>query len=293
MKNHTILPITNYLNQKIVFDLLAVIDDGFTQVKSLSKSSEENRSSGFGVSAKLGLSNAFELLGVTTSLGGNYRRDKKVSDAQSSSEERVHTPTSLFSKLMAHLYESESIKELNKSKSIDKLIAGDFVELKGELRRNSIVSILESIEQMLVFEKRMNGQKKKRNEEDALKQVKGFRDSLTQGDSLDLITKVVTKDGDVEVVLPVYLNYFFNRNLNDLIEGEYTIVGKVVKIANSDKEGINLFRNTGFNLIKQSQLEDMFESFQDTGAEDLLNIPEINSTINAPALLILPIAIYI
>lgn len=95
-----------------------------------------------------------------------------------------------------------------------------------------------------------------------LKQIKAIKNSLTQNDFVDLICTINQKE-NLKAVLPVYLDYFFNNNMNELIDGNFTVVGKVVKVVNEEESNINLFRNTGFKLFKQETLEDMFDSFED------------------------------
>ena len=58
------LEIPLYLNQKIVFDLLASINDGFTQVTKLKTVSATESSLDGTIEADLGNKNIFALLGV-------------------------------------------------------------------------------------------------------------------------------------------------------------------------------------------------------------------------------------
>src|SRR5690625_1221692 len=95
-KSNRILPITSYLNQKIVFDLLAVIEDGFSQVKNLSVSNEEGKTEESKAGGEIGLSNAFVLLCIATKLKASLGYDSHELDKTSTTEERVHTPASLF-----------------------------------------------------------------------------------------------------------------------------------------------------------------------------------------------------
>ncbi|XCP85898.1 hypothetical protein ABXS75_03595 [Roseburia hominis] len=63
MNKHS-LEVPLYLNQKIVFDLLASINDGFTQVTKLKTASATDGSLSGTVEADLGNKNIFALLGV-------------------------------------------------------------------------------------------------------------------------------------------------------------------------------------------------------------------------------------
>ena len=70
------LDIPIYLNQKIVFDLLASINNGLAQVTKLKTSSTVGIEFSGGVDAELGNKNIFTLLGVN--LKGKLENGKKI-----------------------------------------------------------------------------------------------------------------------------------------------------------------------------------------------------------------------
>ncbi|KYD24777.1 hypothetical protein DER53_11470 [Parageobacillus toebii NBRC 107807] len=287
-----ILPITIYLNQKIVFDLLAVIDDGFSQVTKLNISNQEGKKNGVDGSAEIGISNAFGLFGVKSKI--NARKEKTQTESTSKSEEKVHTPTSLFVKLLSYLEEKNLVKDINDKNDLINLKPGEFVRFNSTLEQNPLVSLLESLEQMAVMAIRLENKKKNKaqsEDQNILKLIKGVRESLTQHDMIDLISTIKNSHETIKAVLPVYINFFFNRSMNEIIDGNYTVVGKVAKVVLDQNDNINLFRNTGFKLLKQHTLEKMFTSFNDQ-ADEQLELPEIITRINEPALLVIPIAIY-
>lgn len=59
-KNKLTIPI--YLNTKIVFDMLATIEDGFSEVKNIQTSKSKNREED--AEANIGMSNLFALFSV-------------------------------------------------------------------------------------------------------------------------------------------------------------------------------------------------------------------------------------
>ncbi|SFT14341.1 DUF6414 family protein [Sphingobacterium wenxiniae] len=68
------LPI--YLNQKYVFDLLAIIEDGFSQIESVKTGQTSDISTSKGVSGEIGVNNVFAFLKF--GLGGNYTKQNKI-----------------------------------------------------------------------------------------------------------------------------------------------------------------------------------------------------------------------
>lgn len=65
-----------YLNQKIVFDLLAVQEDGFSQLTTLRTSTSDSETTKNGIGASIGVSNVFALLGV--SFSGERGEGKRI-----------------------------------------------------------------------------------------------------------------------------------------------------------------------------------------------------------------------
>jgi hypothetical protein len=97
------LNIPIYLNQKIVFDMLATIEDGFSQFSTIQTSSEKSSASGGEASAEIGFSNVFALLGIN--FKGGLKKEDDSKGSETVSQQKVHTPVSLFQKLRDYLDE--------------------------------------------------------------------------------------------------------------------------------------------------------------------------------------------
>lgn len=284
-----VFPLTTYLNQNVVFDLLAVIEDGFSQVTSLSMSNTDGKTTNNSVDGEAGIG----LYGMKMKIKAAMGMEKSSSEEKSSNEEKVHTPTSLFAKLLSYLEENQLINDIEKKEDLENLIPGSFVRFNSKLEKNPLISLLESIEQIMVlartFQPVQKGAKKDENQE-LLKQVKSMRNSLIENDNMDFICTINDME-NLKAVLPVYLNYFIHKNTNEVIDGDYTVFGKVVKVVNAGEDEINLFRNTAFKLFKPQVLDGLFSSMN-TGLDEQLEFPNIVSRISNPAILVIPIAIY-
>ncbi len=95
------LILTVYLNQKVVFDLLAIKENGFAEMHSVQRKESNLDGSSKNIEADIGTSNVFSFLGVK--IGGSLKKDITRQDDESISETRIHTPTSLFSRLLDYL----------------------------------------------------------------------------------------------------------------------------------------------------------------------------------------------
>ena len=168
MNKHS-LEIPLYLNQKVVFDLLASINDGFTQVTKLKTSSTVEGNLGGTFEADLGNKNVFALLGVKFKGKGEAQRNKEHNKEQ----EKVHTPSSLFNNLKTQLFKERMIKCLDRN--IEDICPGEFVEIEGVLRINPLITIMENMTRVLelatVMQNDGTGKKAKQRNLDEKKQL--------------------------------------------------------------------------------------------------------------------------
>jgi len=287
--NDFVLPVTTYLNHKIVFDLLAVIEDGFAQVTNLNISTTNASKTTGSTEGEVG----FGLYGVKTKIKAALGKERNSKDEQSANEERVHTPTSLFSKLVTYLEEESLIIDISSEESLHQLENGSFVRFNSRLEKNPLVSMLDSFEQIGVIAMSFQGNKsggKKNNDKDVLNQLKVMRKGLVENGIVDLIC-TINETEKLKAVIPVYIDYFVRNNMNEIIDGNYTVIGKVVKIVKDPEDDINLFRNTGFKLFKQQTLENIFLSMN-RNIDEQLDFPEIQTKVSKPSMLVIPMAIY-
>ncbi len=107
MKNDLIIAV--YLNQRIVFDLIAILQDGMSTVTRISSSEETKKSDTQRYGAAFGLSQALSSL-LKIDVSGNREKSREGSTGLQKSEERVHTPSSLFQKLRSILASDNKIE---------------------------------------------------------------------------------------------------------------------------------------------------------------------------------------
>ena len=296
----TDLCIPIYLNQQIVFDSLAVFDDGFYRLSTIKTASEESEASKSGLGASIGVSNVFALLGI--SFSGERGKEKGKQEQFEISQEKVHTPTSLFAKLRIKLQEQELLKYIETNDGFEELENGDFVEFRAVLRKNPIVDTIEGFKQVMeiaaLFTDDKNrsektpqkGSRPKNTNTEIMRQMDGMLSALAQSNSIELVGELVSTP-EIKTVVTTKLDYFTPGGSTDIIDGEFRILGKVIRIVHPD-ESINLLRKTTFGKFDQkifSQFSTAFEGAENAG----LHFPEFVTEIQAPALQVIPIAIFI
>ena len=72
------LLVSIYMNQKIVFDMLAILEDGFSNLTTVQKTATSENETSKGISGEIGTSNIFAFLGVK--FGGGVRKESGKSE---------------------------------------------------------------------------------------------------------------------------------------------------------------------------------------------------------------------
>ncbi len=298
-----------YLNQQMVFDLLAVLEDGFYQL-SIRTAGTESESQKTGLGASVGVKNVFALLGV--SFKGDHNREKGSQDQTEVARERVHTPTSLFSKLRLELNDRSLLTTVQTTEDVETISSGHFVEFRAVLRKNPLVETIEGFQRLMEWSSmfadeseqpsqsggrggRRSGRGRNnqaRNDNERIAQQMGVMlSALTQTGSLEIIGEMLDASSTT-AVLSTKQEYFSDENASEIVDGEFRVLGKVVRVvAENSEDSINLLRKTSFGHLDNGifdQLGDVFVGQEEVG----LKFPKIVTEIEGPALQVIPIAIF-
>lgn len=80
--------------------------------------------------------------------------------------------------------------------------------------------------------------------------------------------------------------------MSEVTDGNYKILGKVIQICMDDGE-ISLLRNTVFSKLQLDKMKAFQDVFSDPSLIQFVGGGGIKTVINAPVIMIIPIAIYI
>lgn len=280
------LTIPIYLNTKIVFDMLATIEDGFAEVKNIQTSKSKNQEED--AEANIGTNNLFAFLSV--GIRGNHKVENN--NEQTVAEERTHTPVSLFQKLKKQLDDEKLIK-----RDINDAVIGDFIEFQGTLKTNPVIDILSGIKELMILANLFSDNKGKQNQSKKEKlmsdskfntQIEGLINGLQAGGKKD----IVCVNDTMKIVLPTDENYFLNNNMSEVTDGNYKILGKVIQICKENGE-ISLLRNTVFSKLQIEKMNEFEELFNDPALKQFIGEDGLSTKVKAPVAMIIPIAIYI
>lgn len=290
--SHTQLMIPVYINEKIVLDMLAIIEDGFSMVSQVNSSEQKESTTGQTGNVNASTSLLNKLLKID--LKGEISHTGNIEESENISKEKVHTNVSLLSKFRTTL---DAEKLLDTSSDISNMQIGSFIELEGELQKNPLIDYMEKIIDMFrmadIFSdepalgNKKNAALQKKEETKIIKQIKDFSNELKHSGTVDFILS----SSKGTVVLSVQEQYLANDNISEILGGRFKVLGKVIAICKDNSASIDLLRKTTLSILSDEILADIFGGFKN---EDLqqFNLPELVTKINGPAMIVIPIAIY-
>ncbi len=317
-------PVPLYLNQKYVFSVLAMMEGGYAQLETVkaNRSAQEEHTSK--ISGEVGVSNVFALLSMK--LGGERGSQKQSGDTEERSSERVHTPDSLFARLRERLYQDGLIRTENLADAQ----LGEYVEFAASLHKNPLIEVLETYRSFGEISKAVekasapnsgsqqgqHGSRQKNHQQQGsgqkqntpqstqsttnqvLAQIEVLLQSLSgkEGGTFDLVGEVnSTEDGPrLKVVLVLDPSFANDPTSADLIDGEYYVLGKVVKAVPKDSdEKISLLRKTSLGKAGPlvAKLADSLASM-DTEETGIALPKKIETELAGPVIQVVPIAIF-
>lgn len=290
------LPVPIYLNQRIVLDLLATIEDGFSHFTNVQTSTSAGAASDQAAKAGLGVSNVFALLGV--SIEGSRSKQSSQSRQRNETTERVHTPVSLFARLRSLLQEGGVVLDLGPDSGVDSVMPGTFVEFPASLAVNPIIDALDGFIQIMDFAKMFEdqpqsapGKKRASSPNDQIRnQITSLRKKVETGDSIDIVA-TVSAPAALRAVLGADKNFFSGALLADVDDGEYRVLGKVSRVLKDEADSISLLRKTSLGSFTGSVTDQLLEAFKSIDSTNI-RMPKMEFEIHGPVLQIVPIAIF-
>ena len=288
-----IIPV--YLNQRFVFDLVAMLQDGIATVTKVVKTEAESSSAAAEVGGTFGLNKALSAL-FRVDLSGSVSGETGGESSASRREERIHTPASLFYKVRQLLVQKNALEKDSEKYAPQ---PGDFVEFHSSLKRNPIIETMEGLHEIMKAASAFStptpkpSQRGKRTalDKDAVirEQIKTFTEMLKAGGTLDLITPPLQSSHRCVVTLESqYLN---DPSLSDLVEGTLRVVGKVIRVVGEGEGSVSLVRKTPLGQMPKEFLEKVFshlEALLETG----FRFPPLTREIDGPVIQLLPVAIF-
>ena len=290
--NQLMIPV--YINEKIVLDMLAIIEDGFSTVSQVSYSDHKENSNAQKIEA--GVSTSASILSklLKIDLKGELSHSGNCGETENTTKEKVHTNVSLLSKFRAFLTDANILKS---GFDISTMKIGDFIEVEGELQKNPLINCMDIFVDMLrmadIFAEKpqlnakTQAKAQKQQQDETMKKIKSFASELKHSGTVDFILS----DSAGTVVLSAQEQYLSNDNISEILGGHFKVLGKVIAICADKTESIDLLRKTTLSILPHDLLADMFLCLQNEDIKQY-NLPELKTEISGPAVIVIPVAIY-
>lgn len=298
------LPI--YLDQQIVFDMLAVLEDGLVNVSQVRNTSGQSDSKGNSVNASFG-ARVVDFFNI--SIGGTHHVEETDTQQKEICETKTYTAASLFCRLRKQLKQEGLVYEIKEANQLCALSSGSFVEIQVRLEKSPVVEILDRIfkimEMAIVFQNPSTTQpvsqrgktgSSPRNptpdpQEKKFQQFKNFHEQMTESDSIEIIGNSVLTP-KITVVVSMNRNSFV-KSESEFIGNVFSIFGKAAYVIPPDEnDSINLLSRTPLASIDASQIQKIFSTIE--GAREMgIVLPDVVTEVKGPALQIIPIAVFL
>jgi hypothetical protein len=256
IENELLIPV--YLNQRVVFDLIAMLQGGISTVTKITATESSGGSDKQQYGAAFGLSRAFSTL-LKIDISGNREKRSEDLSGKQTSEERVHTPASMFQMLRKSLAAAEQLLFIDEKYKPE---IRNIVEFTAQLRKNPIIQTMDSfvglMDMVIVFSAEAQQQQKgqKHKEQDANQKIKGqmekFLENLKTGDTVDIVSDVLACG--YKVVITLEREFLNDPTMSDLVDGHFNVLGKVIRVIDNDQDSINLIRKAAVSAMPREDI---------------------------------------
>ncbi|WP_332405572.1 hypothetical protein [Vibrio metschnikovii] len=276
-----------YLNQRIVFDMVAMLQDGLSTVTEVSQKVNTSSSSNDIMFSNFGIGEVLSSL-FKIDVSSSSNKETNIGESRNVSEAKVHTPSSLFFKLRSNLTERGLITFLDGSTQVN---PGDIVEFEADLKLNPIIeSVSTYLEFMYLAETFQTNSKNNSSSNQVKIKMEKFIKDLRAGNTIDLIADGLASNSKAVVTLDI--NYLSDPSMSDLVDGHFKVIGKIIRVLENSDDAISLIRKTAYSKMPAGVIEKSFLQIDQLGHDQGFKVPRIVWQIDGPAIQVIPIAIY-
>jgi len=299
-----------YLDTNTLIDLLAAIDSGYSVSDHVTTASLESNDA----QASAGMGFGFGAVMSFFSL-----RDRTIEESNQWTEtERMHTIGSLLHRLRSLLIELNCLTIVDSQKVWDSLSNADIVELQGRFQPNSIFASLARLQDIFEFTNKLhqspsrsdkspssarrsskqttptNDHASASGQDESFRMARHFLDFISTDLSDDqslLYVVELTDVPDHRAVVSLFPSLLRAKSGIELPEGDFRLLGKVSRVLRDD-ESVDLLRGTKLSGLGSDMIERIIAPLEMIPTSALIP-PPIVTHIPAPAITVIPIAVYV
>ena len=290
-----------YLDTPMLMSFFATMQDGYYLTSSVSRKAARSRKRRGKFAGEAGLGNIASLLGLKTSVSGQYERDSEIASDVVETFVRENTAASMFNRLYDAFDARQLIKRVLVADALYSMRPSDIVEIRGIVKENPIEYLFDSLTKVLptalflqAFQRSLTNQQpglpaaelNTLDNEMTPALLERLREDITGGP----VTDIVLEGDFCRAVVTASRAFLTESARATLVGGSFTTIGKVVMIGSTSEDAISVVRRGG--LAAFSQIQTMFGSLIEAN-KDKFAIDISESEIKGPYLQIVPLAIFI
>ena len=285
------LPLIQYLDNEKTFDLLAIIENGFSYLDTRETHSTATLAKQISGDTRLNFGAGLPFFDV--SLGGTGDARSQDMQQQITKTSLVHTTGSLFARLRTELYERQLVIEINNSTSLFDICNGDFVEFEAKFQRSRFDEALNVFGGFApFFGSLINGPTSLGQQPNAPDisptEIPSILGAMQGTGAQYLVANV----GYRRFVVMVRKEHFVEPTMSEVLDGTFRVFGKVVRVIPDDNanESIDILRSSPLSRFTAGNeaLATMEDGLVGLQSESITK----DTVIAGPTLQVIPIAIF-
>lgn len=292
MNNAGDLIVPVYLNQRVVFDLVATMQGGLAAVTKVAEVQQVSGMASAEASSGFGLANVLSSL-LKIDFSGKAAGKIAGDISSTRSEDRIHTPASLFTHLRTLIRDKHWLQVDSPTAS---LFPGTIFEFTAKMEPNPLIksldTFIEMVEMAQVFSeptKKGKSQAGSQNDFNKMKrQMQAMSSAMKSGTTSDLITGKL--ECGSRCVITLEKQFLNDTSMSDLVDGTFRVVGKVIRTID-ECDSISLNRNTAIGCLPDQVLAQLQNAFASPELA-VMHLPPLEWKISGPAIQVLPVAIF-
>lgn len=295
-----VIPI--YLDTNALLDLLASAASGFSLVEKITTRTAASSGSEITGGTEFGIANVLNILKINLRASGGLTKASEAAEEREA--ERYHTYGSLLHRLRSILEDKQLIRRPSSLEEWAAVRPSEFVEIRGRFVPNPLAASLRMLSRLLSIVRLAGGleltlknqQQRKQDKvqirqmEDVQKLLDGLISDLGS-DRVQSFVIEVTAPSNHRAVVSLFPDYLRDRSATEMPDAEFTVLGKVVRNLRAG-ETINLLRGSALSGVNEEILEQFLTAIRNL-SEQGIQIPRLVTKVEAPALQIVPISVFV
>ena len=243
-----------YINKTKLLDINSILFNGYSEFREETLETEKQNKNNTKVNMDTGI--GFSIY----KLNGSIEAEESYTDNNKRKIylKKIQTNSSLLSNTINILKNNNLLKD----RQSDNLSVGDFVQIKGTFKNNSICDILDQINELMSFGELVSSFSNTKNSNNDIKETKQsitkIKSAIKKRDANE--RELVYKTDDVIYVIHLLCDNIYNSTLDNIYNNDLCYFCQVKQIVD---DNYNFFSDTQLSKFDITTLKDFIKSIED------------------------------